>query len=129
MLTGIAVEDKDWPGALDLAKRFVAEFPRDDAADDALERVGAGAAAAGAWPVAYEAYAELRQRFPKSPFVEPSRFAFAEAQLETGRAAAGRQELEKLLASAPADAKLTRAWLVLARARDAAGDRAGALDA
>lgn len=129
VLTGIAVGDKDWPGALDVAKRLVAEFPRDDAADDALERVGAGAAAAGAWPVAYEAYAELRQRFPKSPFVEPSRFAFAEAQIETGRAAGGRQELEKLLASAPADAKLTRAWLMLARAREAAGDRAGALEA
>ncbi len=129
VLAGIAVEEKDWPGALDLARRLVAEFPRDDATDDALERVGAGAAAAGAWPAAYDAYAELRQRFPTSPFVEASRLAFAEAQLGTGRGDAARQELEKLVAGAPADPKLARAWLVLARMREAAGDRAGALDA
>jgi tetratricopeptide (TPR) repeat protein len=129
VLTGIAVEEKDWPGALDLARRLVAGFPRDDAADDALERVGAGAAVAGAWPVAHDAYAELRQRFPQSPFVDGSRLAFAQAQMETGRVEAGRRELEELLAAAPADAKLARAWLVLARAREAAGDRTGALEA
>jgi tetratricopeptide (TPR) repeat protein len=128
-LTGIAVEEKDWPGALDLAKRLVAEFGKDEAADDALERVGAGAAAAGAWPVAYDAYEELRQRFSTSPFVESSRLAFAEAQAETGRADVARAELEKVVAAAPADAKLTRVWLVLARARATTGDRAGALEA
>src|SRR5262249_60238941 len=49
VLTGIAVEEKDWPTALSNAKRLVDEFPTDNAADDALERVGSGAAAGGAW--------------------------------------------------------------------------------
>src|SRR5262249_31283063 len=46
-LTAIAVDEKDWPGALATAKRLTSEFPSDEAADDALERVGAGAAAGG----------------------------------------------------------------------------------
>jgi tetratricopeptide (TPR) repeat protein len=129
VLAGLAAEEKDWPAALDRAKRLATDFPGDAAADDAFERVGAGAAAAQAWPVAYEAYTELQQRYPASPFVEPARLTLAEAQVETGRADVARQELEKLVAAAPADAKLTRAWLVLARAREAAGDRAGALEA
>ena len=49
VLTGIAVEEKDFPAALTSAKRLV-EFPSDEAADDALERVGAGAAAARRGP-------------------------------------------------------------------------------
>jgi len=49
--------------------------------------------------------------------------------VETGRAGVARQELEKLVASAPADAKLTRAWLLLARTRGLTGDRTGALQA
>src|SRR5438094_2922141 len=38
-------------------------------------------------------------------------------------------ELEKFVTSAPADAKLGRAWLLLARARAATRDRTGAIDA
>jgi len=129
VLAGVAGEEKDWTAALDYAKRLVAQFPADEAADDALERVGAGAAAAGAWPIAYEAYNELAQRFPQSPFAEAGRLTRAEAQVETGRADAARQDLEKLLAGAPTDSKMARGWLVLARARELTGDRAGALDA
>jgi TolA-binding protein len=129
VLAGVAVEEKDWTGALEHARRLATRYPADEAADDALERVASGAAAAGAWPTAHDAYAELQQRFPKSPFLAAGRLAFAEAQVETGRAAAARQDLEQLVAAAPADARLTRGWLVLARAREAAGDRAGALDA
>src|SRR4029453_14313461 len=47
VLTGIAVGEKDWPPALSNAKRLGDEFPTDDTADDALERVGSGAAAGG----------------------------------------------------------------------------------
>jgi len=129
VLAGVAGEAKDWTAALDYAKRLVAQFPADEAADDVLERVGAGAAAAGAWPTAYEAYAELQQRFPQSPFAAAGRLTLAEALVETGRAAEARPDLEKLVAGAPADAKTTRAWLVLARVREATGDRAGALEA
>src|SRR5207247_10326198 len=86
--------------------------------------------AAGAlWPVAYAAYGELRQPSPRSPFAEAAVLTLAEAQVETGRADVARRELEKVVASSPADAKLTRVWLALARARVAAGDRTAALEA
>src|SRR5436309_131091 len=109
VLAGIAVEEKDWTGALEFSKRLADEFPADEAADDVFESVGAGAVPVGAWPVVYEAYSELRRRYPQSPFAEAARLTLADAQVETGRAGVARQELEKLVASAPADAKLTRA--------------------
>src|SRR5437899_1695588 len=85
VLTAIAVDEKDWPGALANAKRLTAEFPSDEAADDALERVGAGAAAGGAWPTVIEAYGLMEKLYPKSPFLEPARATGAEAQVETGK--------------------------------------------
>ena len=129
LLAGIAVEEKDWPGALAMAKRLASEFPADDAADDGLERVGAGAAAASAWPVVSEAYTLLGKAFPKSPFVEPARITLAEAQVEAGQAAQARPGLEEFVTASPADPRAPRAWLALARAREATGDHAGALDA
>src|SRR5207244_10217086 len=54
VLTGIAVEEKDLPGALATAKQLAEGFPSDEDADDALERVGAGPAAVGEWPVVCE---------------------------------------------------------------------------
>jgi tetratricopeptide (TPR) repeat protein len=125
VLTGIAVEEKDWPGALITARRLVTQFPSDETADDGLERVGVGAAAARAWPVAYEAWALLRERYPTSPFVQSSAVGFAEAQLQTGRASDALGGLQKVVVESPSDA---RAWLTLARAREATGDRQGALD-
>src|SRR5436309_2055672 len=126
VLTGIAVEEKDWPTALSTAKRLVDEFPSDDAADDALERVGSGAAAGGAWPVVAEAYTLLEKRYPRSPFVESARVTLAEAQVESGRPETARATLEQAVQTSPND---SRAWVALARAREASGDRAGALDA
>jgi tetratricopeptide (TPR) repeat protein len=128
-LTGLAADAKDWTAALSTAKQLVTEFPDDERADDALERVGAAAAKAHAWPTAYEAYALLRQKYPRSPFVEDSRLAFAEAQVETGRADEARRPLEQLVTAAPADPRVARARLVLGRARELTGDRAGALEA
>jgi tetratricopeptide (TPR) repeat protein len=132
VLTGIAVAEKDWTGALATAKRLASEFPNHETADDALERVGAGAAAppSPAWPVVQEAYTLLRQRYPRSPFVAASSFTLAEAHMNTGKPAEARQELERFVAGAPADdARLQPALIMLARAREAAGDRKGALDA
>jgi TolA-binding protein len=129
VVTGIAVEEKDWPGALATAKRLADEFPGDDAADDALERVGAGAAGASAWAVATEAYTLMERRYPQSPFLEPARVTLAEGQVEAGRPEAARPALEQFVAAYPNDPRAPRAWLALARAREAAGDRAGALDA
>ena len=129
VLTGIAVEEKDWPGALSAAKRLAEEFPSDETADDALERVGAGAAAVSAWPVVTEAYTLLERRYPKSPFLDPARVTLAEAQVETGRPEAARPALEQFVATSPNDPRAPRAWAALARAREVTGDRAGALDA
>jgi tetratricopeptide (TPR) repeat protein len=128
-LTGIAVEAKDWTGAMSAARRIVADFPDDERADDALERVGAAAAGERAWPVVQEAYSLLRQHYPRSPFVEGSRLAFGEALIETGRADDGRKTLEQFFASGATDPRAGRARLTLARAREMTGDRAGALEA
>src|SRR5262249_1707953 len=129
ILTAIAVDEKDWPGAMATAKRLTSEFPSDEAGDDALERVGAGAAAGGAWPTVLEAYGLMEKLYPKSPFLEPARVTIAEAQVETGKPDLGRPVLEQFVAGSPTDPRAPRAWGALARARDAAGDRAGALDA
>jgi tetratricopeptide (TPR) repeat protein len=129
VLAGIAIEEKDWPGALAMAKRMVAEFAAEEPTDDALARVGTTAAAAGAWPAAWEALATLHARYPKSPLVEGSRLLLAETQLETGRAAEARPALERLVTAAPSDPRATDTWIALARAREATGDRQGALEA
>jgi len=92
-------------------------------------RVGDDAGKAGAWPVAYEMLMLLRQFYPKSPFVEDSRLLLAQAQLETGRAGEAQKALDDLVAAAPNDARAPQLLLALARAREAAGDRTGALDA
>lgn len=128
-LTGIAVEEKDWPGALALARRLLTAHSTADVVPDALERVGASAAAASAWPVALEATTLLRDRYPQHPLAAAAWLRLAEAQIETGRAAAARVELEQFVAASPGDADAGRAWIALARARELTGDRAGALEA
>jgi tetratricopeptide (TPR) repeat protein len=128
-LTAIAVEDKDWPGALSTARRLVNDYPNADVAPDALERVGAGAAAAGAWPTALESTKLLRDRYPQHPLAQGAWLRLAEAQINTGRPAEARQALEQYVAGSPKDADASRAWLALARVREAAGDRKGAIEA
>jgi len=126
VLTGISVAEKSWPGALDYARRLADQYPTHEAADDGLERVAAGAAASAAWPVALNADLLLRERYPRSPFVEAARVRVAEELLETGKADEARREVDQVLATAPNDA---RATLLLARMRAAGGDRSGALEA
>jgi tetratricopeptide (TPR) repeat protein len=125
-LTGVALDGRDWAGALATARRLVTDYPSHETADDALERVAAGAAAAKAWPIAYEADTLLRQRYPQSPFTAGAGVRVAEALFETGRATEARQEMEKAIVGAPND---PRATMLLARVREATGDRPGALDA
>jgi tetratricopeptide (TPR) repeat protein len=124
-LTGVALEARDWRGALTTARRLATTYPTHDAADDALERVADAAAGAKAWPIALEADTFLRQQYPQSPFAG-ARVRVAEALLETGRASDARPEIEKAAADTPND---TRATMLLARIREAAGDRSGALEA
>jgi tetratricopeptide (TPR) repeat protein len=128
-LTGAAVQQKDWAGALAYARRLVGEHKAHAAADDGLERVGAGAAESGVWPVVYDAYALMRQEYPLSPFVEDGRVRFAQAAMQTGKPDVARIEMERFVAAFPADARVPQALLILARAREQSGDRAGALEA
>ena len=129
VLTGIAVDDKDWSGALSLARRLINDYPKSDVAPDALDRVGAGAAAAAAWPTALESTKLLRDRYPQHPLAQAAWLRLAEAQIATGKPAEARPALEQFVSASPNDAEAPRAWLALARAREAAGDRAGALEA
>lgn len=129
VLTTIAVEEKDWPAALGYARRLTTDYAAYEATPDALERVGDSAAAAGAWPIAYESTILLRQRYPQSPLAANAALRLAEAQLETGRAAEARRSLEQFVASSPGDPRAGRAWIALARAREQSGDRSGALEA
>jgi tetratricopeptide (TPR) repeat protein len=123
-LTGVALESRDWRGALTTARRLATEYPTHETADDAFERVAAAAAGAKAWPIALEADTLLRQRYAQSPFVAGSRVRVAEAQLESGRVDEARQEIDKA-----GDVTDARSAMVVARVREAAGDRAGALEA
>lgn len=129
VLTGLAIEDKNWAAALDGAKRIVADYPSHDTADDALERVGTAAATARVWPVVDESYALLIRRYPKSPFRDGAMVALAEAQLATGRSGEAMATLEGFVTANPTHAEVGRAWLGLARAREAAGQGPGALEA
>lgn len=126
ILTGIAVEERDLTTALDSAKKLALQFPDDEAAPDALERVGSAAARTASWPTVYEAYSLLRQKYPGSPFVDESKYLVEEAALQTGRASEARSDLEKMVVTSPNDGQ---AWILLARAREASGDRPGALEA
>jgi TolA-binding protein len=129
VVTGVAADEKDWAGALDGAKQLVTEFPAHEAADDGLERVGSAAAAARQWPVVYEAYTLLAQRYPQSPFVPDSRLALGEAQAALGRSEEARRTLEQFVRDSPNDPRSAGAWVTLGRLREASGDRAGALEA
>lgn len=54
---------------------------------------------------------------------------FAEARLHTGRPDEARRDLEEAVGSGREGAAGDRVWIVLGRAREAAGDRRGALEA
>ncbi len=129
VLTGLAVEEKNWTAALDSAKRLVAEYPAHDTADDALARIGLAAVDARVWPVVHESYALLLQRYPKSPFSDGASVALAEAQINMGRGGEAVATLERFVAANPSHPETGRAWLALGRAREASGQGASALDA
>jgi tetratricopeptide (TPR) repeat protein len=129
VLAGVAAQEQAWSDAMATARRLVDEFPAHDAADDALERVGAAAASARNWPAVYDAYALMAQRYPQSPFLEPARLTLVEAMVATGRPDEARRALEAFVAAAPGDPRTPTAWVMLARLRAGAGDRTGALEA
>jgi tetratricopeptide (TPR) repeat protein len=129
VLTGLAADAREWPEALQSAKRLVAEYPTHETADDALERVGSTAAAARAWPVVQESYGLLAQRYPKSPFAEGATVALAEAQIATGRGPEAIAALERFVNANPTNPASARAWVAIGRARESAGLTSAAMEA
>lgn len=125
-LTGVAIDAREWRAALSSARKIATDYPAHDTGDDALERVAAAAAGGKAWPVVLEADTLLRQRYPQSPFIAGSRVRVAEALLESGRADEARAEIDRAAADLPNDARVN---MILARIREASGDRSGALEA
>ena len=67
----IAVDEKDWPGALGYRAGGSSTTTRRTRPPTTRSSASAaGAAGAAAWPVALEADTLLRQRYPQSPFTE-----------------------------------------------------------
>ena len=129
VLAALALEDGKWSEARALTLRLPNDYPGSDAADDALFRLGTGASAGGQWALAREAFQLLEDRYPKSPLAEDVRLGLAEALLRSGTAAEARGRLEAFVVSGSGDPQLPRALLLLAQAREATADRAGALEA
>jgi TolA-binding protein len=128
VLAALAVEDRKWSEGRALTLRLLKDYPGSDAADDALFRLGTGATAGGQWALAREAFQLLQDRYPKSPLAEDVRLGLAEALLRSGAIAEARGQLEVFLASGSGDPRLPRALLLLGQAREAAGERAAALE-
>jgi TolA-binding protein len=128
-LVVLAIGDRAWDEAVAAARRLLTEHPKDPTADSALARLGQAAAADKRWKVAQEAFTLLRTQYPQSPFVEATFEQALDAQIEGGGYAAARDMLEDLVKTAPSGPRATRAWFLLARAREEAGDRPGAIEA
>ncbi|MBI4588848.1 MAG: tetratricopeptide repeat protein [Candidatus Rokubacteria bacterium] len=129
VLAAVAVEDKNWSEARTLTLRLLGEYPGSEPVAGALFRLGAGASAGEQWLLAREAFQLLEDRYPKSPLAEDSRLGLSEALLRSGAAAEARGRLEAFVVSASGDPRLPRALFLLGQAREAAGDRAAALEA
>ena len=127
-LARLAADDKRWPEARTLTLRLADEFPDAEATPRALAYLGGAASRAGEWPVAREAYARLAARDPKHPALAAGELDVSEALLRTGAAPDARRRLEPLAGAAAGDPRLPRGLLLLAQAREATGDRAGALE-
>jgi TolA-binding protein len=128
ILAALAIKDGAWTEARQLTLRLVRDFRKEDAADDALFRLGSGARAAGQWPLARESFQLLRDRYPGSPFDHDARLGLAEALLKSGSPADAQAQLEPLVPTITGDPRLPTALLLLAQAREATGDRRPALE-
>ena len=127
-LASVAGEEKKWGEARSVVARLVAEFLAHPATPAALAALGAAAAREGQWPVAREAYQTLGDRYPSHAGNQEGRLDFAEALLRTGDAPQARRRLEGFITLREGDPRMARALLLLAQAREAAGDRAAAVE-
>jgi TolA-binding protein len=123
----VAAQERQWPEARGYALRLVGQYPRHQMAAGTVGRLAGAAAAAEQWALAREMYQTLAARYPELAG-RVDRMAYAETLLRTGGAAEARGELETFVTAAAGDPRLPRALLLLAEAREAAGDRAGAYE-
>jgi TolA-binding protein len=129
VLGGVLIEDKNWTEAAAITTRLLESYPADARTDDALARLGLAAAADKRWLVSRDALMTLRQRYPQSPLIDTTLIPAMETLIEMGDPVSALEPLERLATAAPDDPRLPRAYVLLARAREAVGDRAGALEA
>src|SRR5207302_552891 len=125
VLAGVAGEAKDWTAALDYAKRLVAQFPADEAADDVLERVGAGAATgdrAGALEAYAHAASDGRRGWSPAALLGNARALLQEKKWTEARALLG--ELLKV----PEEATVAEAAYGLGEAWQGDGDQLAAAE-
>jgi len=128
-LDAIAAEEKRWRDARELALRLMTQFPQHEAAPAALADVGTKAGADGQWPLAREMFEALAKRYPGHRGNLAGLVVFGESLLRTGAPVDSRRELEAFVkASPPGDPRMAHALVLLAQAREATGDRAGALE-
>jgi TolA-binding protein len=121
-------DDKRWSEARALALRLVGDHGGSDAAPAALAAVGGAALRDKQWALAREMYQTLADRYGTSAAARESQVDLAEALLRGGAPAEARRRLEAFVSSAPRDARVPSALLLLAEAREATGDRRGAAE-
>ena len=124
----LAAEEGRWKDARALAVRVATEFPKTSEAPAALSEVATAAARANEWPVANETFKILTERYPAYKTGRETRLDYAEALYRTGAYAEARTRLQEFIDSAPTDADLPRALLLLGRTQEASGDGAAALE-
>jgi tetratricopeptide (TPR) repeat protein len=127
-LAVVAAEEKRWSDARALTLRLAAQFPKYEGTRAALSGLATAAGQGEEWALSRDMYATLGQRFPGSTTGPETRLGYAEALLRTGAAAEARRALEASPPEAGPPGQVPRALALMAEAREATGDRAGALD-
>ena len=122
LLTGVAIEAKEWSEAEKLALRVATDYPASELSDDALFRVADAAERAGEGKVSRAMYRALMDRFRQSPFFEEARLGLGLSLAKSGDAAAAKPILSEFVAANPRDPRLPETLLTLAKSQESAGD-------
>ncbi|MFQ5828629.1 MAG: tetratricopeptide repeat protein, partial [Candidatus Methylomirabilia bacterium] len=129
LLTARFVEGQRWGDARQSALRLVDEFPSNEAADDALARLGDGAWTAAEWELVRETYTLLLARYPGSPHAEGVHLPLGEALLKIGAADEAVAALTTFVDTRSDDPRFPDALMLLAEASEKTGNRPAAIDA
>jgi TolA-binding protein len=126
LLTGVAIDAKEWSEAGRLALRIASDYPTSAPSDDALFRVAAAAERASEVKLSREMYRALIDRFRQSPFIEEARLGLGLSLATSGDAAAAKPLLSEFATANPKDPRLPEALLTLGKSQERAGDMANA---